>query len=345
MPVRPVALGLLTVALAAGADAGLDGVISLVRAGLRAQQPDKQLAKAVSKLKLDERLEERVVEELESEGAGPETTAELDRLRELSETKPAPASPPVFISPAEPSDAQVRAALQEARDYASHYSHRLPDFLCTESIHRYEGKADRGPWNFKDLLTVQVTYFHQSEDYKLLKINDRSTEAEFWSVGGALTGGEFGTLMVSILSENTDAELHWEHWTHYRGRLAQVYAFRIPSSRSSYQLEFGINGSHAAATAGQTGFVYLDPDSHAVRRLTRQATELPAKFPITLASTALDYEAAEIGGQSYLLPVRAEIRLSALGIHTRNQVEFGDYRKFSSDATITFGDQPTPIKH
>jgi hypothetical protein len=333
------------VALAAGADTGVDGLIALVRAGIRSQLPDKQLAKTVSKLKLDERLEQRVVEELESEGAGPETTAELDRLREAAESKPSPVSPPGFASLAEPTGAQVRTALEAAREYAAHYALGLPDFLCTENIHRYEGRAVRGPWSSKDLLTVQVTYFHQAEDYKLLRIDERPTDAEFWSVGGALTGGEFGTLMVSILSENAGAELHWDHWTHYRGRLAQVYAFRIPSNRSSYQLEFGLDGSHAAATAGQTGFVYLDADSHAVLKITRQATELPAKFPITVASTALDYDAAEIGGQSYLLPVRAEIRLSALGLHTRNQVEFGEYRKFAADATIVFGDQPTPIKH
>jgi hypothetical protein len=345
MLAQRIAIGLMAVAMAAAADNSVAALIAAVRAGIRENQPDKQVSKTVAKAKLDERLDQRVVEELESEGAGPETIAELGRLHEATQSKPAPCAPLPFADPPEPSPAEVREVLEGARQYAGNYSHSLPDFLCAELIHRFEGQSGHGTWRAKDLLTVQVSYTSHAEDYKLVKINDQPTEASFWSVGGALTQGEFGTLMFSVLSGEAQAEVAWDHWTRLRGHPAQVYSFHIPVERSSYQLEFGVNSDRYATIAGQKGLLYIDPDSHAVVRIKREAADLPANFPVSVASTALDYDYAEIGDHRYLLPLQATVLLSAREFHTRNQIEFSDYRKFSSDALITFGDPAAPIKH
>ena len=335
-----MALALALAATAARAET-VAGVIAAVRAGIASHEADKQVAKSVSKVKLEERLDVRVVEELESEGAGPETVGELDRLREASAGRPEPRTPLPFSTPPMPSGAEQRDAVAGAREYAQQYVHKLPDFLCTQNVRRYEGKSDSGPWTATDILTVQVSFYAQEDDYKLLAINGKPTNMAYWSIGGALTEGEFGSLMGSVLDDDSGAEIHWDHWTHLRGHPAQVYSFRIAPERSAYHLEFGEAGEHAAATAGQAGLIYLDPETHAILRITRRATELPAKFPIRLTSTELDYDAAPIGDHRYFLPVRAVIRMTARDIHTRNLVEFIDYRKFSSDAVISFGD---PIK-
>jgi len=350
MTAHRVALGLMAAALAAGADNSVAGLIASVRNGIASHQQDAKLAGAVAKIKLDERLDRRAVEELESEGAGPATTAELERLREASESKPEPRTPLPFANPPAPTAAEIKATLAGARAYSESYARSLPDFVCQEVVHRLEGGSLHGPWTPKDKLTVQVRYAKGSEDYKLILVNDRAAGGELWSQDGAVSEGEFGSLMAATLSEDADAELAWDHWTRLRGRRVQVYRFHIPPGRSIYQLEFGLTESggrnrRASAVAGQRGLLYIDPETHAVMRLMREAVDLPEKFPVATAGTTLDYDYAEIGGERYLLPLRATVRMSVEKFHTRNEIEFLDYRKFSSDAVITFGDPAAPVKH
>ena len=198
---------------------------------------------------------------------------------------------------------------------------------------------------------MQVRFAKGSEDYKLMMVNARAAEGELWSQDGAVSEGEFGSLLAATLSEDTDAELAWDHWTRLRGRRVEVYSFHIPPSRSIYKLEFGLmegssgHNRRAEAVAGQKGLLYIDPETHAVMRLTRDAVELPDKFPVAVAGTMLDYDYAEIGGERYLLPLRATVNMSVEKFHTRNEIEFLGYGKFSSDAVITFGDPVGPIKH
>jgi len=51
----------------------------------------------------------------------------------------------------------------------------------------------------------------------------------------------------------------------------------------------------------------------------------------------VDYDFADVGGTDYLLPARSETFLRTPQLWVRNDAEFREYRKFSSDSTVTFG--------
>ena len=52
----------------------------------------------------------------------------------------------------------------------------------------------------------------------------------------------------------------------------------------------------------------------------------------------MDYEFANVGGASYLLPFRADVRMVTADMQTRNEVEFRDYRKYAASSNVTFGE-------
>jgi hypothetical protein len=56
----------------------------------------------------------------------------------------------------------------------------------------------------------------------------------------------------------------------------------------------------------------------------------------------LDYGSAEVGGRNFLLPLHAEVRMMPrdYNIETRNDVEFTEFRKFTGESSISFGDSP-----
>ena len=89
--------------------------IDLVRTAIREKQKDDQIARSLHKWKLAESLDEHTIEELQSEGAGPKTVEELERLRQASADFPKPAEPPRFESPPVPSPAEQNRIVNEAR--------------------------------------------------------------------------------------------------------------------------------------------------------------------------------------------------------------------------------------
>jgi hypothetical protein len=77
-------------------------------------------------------------------------------------------------------------------------------------------------------------------------------------------------------------------------------------------------------------------------RISLEAQDIPPDFPVQQAGTTLDYDYAEIGGQQYILPLRAVVRMRSSKFLSKNEVEFRMYRKFGAEATIKF-DTPEPL--
>jgi hypothetical protein len=71
-----------------------------------------------------------------------------------------------------------------------------------------------------------------------------------------------------------------------------------------------------------------------------QIADIPDDFPIRSSIMTLDYDFSDVGGRQYLLPTRAELRMSAPGVQNRNEITFRDYKKFAGEAKISF-DEPS----
>jgi hypothetical protein len=307
-------------------------IVATVRSG----ESDGRVAKALHKFKPVERLEEVVIEELESEGAGPKALAELERLVDISHDQPEANPAPVFPHPPPPSTVGRRTILEAARKIALGYTRSLPDFICMEKVRRFEGP--RGDWELKDTLEVKLSYFDQKEEYQLLARNGKPSVLPYRDVGGAVTEGEFGSTLASIFDPATETVFRWDHWTTLRKRPAHVFTFRIAVEHSTYRMEFGRRPGErdSSVVAGQHGEVYVDAETNQVVRIVSESDSIPPDFPVRASAAALDYGFVDVGERRYLLPLRAEVRMATDFLRIRNLVEFHGYRKFTGESTITF---------
>lgn len=135
---RPVCLFLLAVALVFGRDrTTLDaaGVVQMVLTSLALDDDDAALANSLSKVQLSDRLTDRTVAFLVQQGAGPHSSAILEKLRQQSASFDPPTQEPVSVeAPAKPEqDEFIRRLLH----YASTYVQDLPNFLCDAVTQRY----------------------------------------------------------------------------------------------------------------------------------------------------------------------------------------------------------------
>jgi hypothetical protein len=328
----------------------VDQAISIVRSDLASKHDDKATAKAISKLFLVERLDPVVVEYLESEGAGPRTLEELEKLADATRGMPPPTPPPSFKHPPIPTRDEMTAAIGHARRFAYQYAASLPDFLCDETVTRYENTGPRG-WVKVDTMGLRLNYEDREEKANLMTMYGRATIVPLSSVAGARTAGEFGGLMFQVLDYTAKGKFRWDHWTLLRNRYTQVYSYRVDAEDSKYNLVFGGLYNRIETVPAMEGFLYLDGETNDITRIANHAVDIKPGFPVTRAATRVDYAKQAVGGKEYILPLRSETRMDTATIHTRNFSEFSGYRKFAGDSTITFGDDadappaPKTIKH
>ncbi len=334
---HPALLPLLAAAALAAPALTVSDLVLTVRTALQSGRADKDLAKLVRRQSLAERMDDAVVETLESEGAGPATVEELVRLRELARGLPAGASAPaLFDAPPEPTIEERERAIAAARDAALSYQGSLPNFLCTETVRRFVDAQGKESWKALDVLTVGVRYSPDGEEYKLLALNHKPTRMTLDEAGGTQSEGEFGSLLHRVFLPTSESNFRWERWGMLRRRVVYVFSYRIAEARAHYTMDYEYDGRSYRLTTAMRGRVYIDRETNQTLRILWEADALPEDCPIRRTPAILDYDYAEVGGGRFLLPLRAESRIVFTRGQNRNIIDFGDYRKFASEATITF---------
>jgi hypothetical protein len=330
-----VALFAACLSLAAQGHGTVNDLVATVRDELQRNRSDSRVAKEIRKVQLVERLDDRTIETLQSEGAGPEAVAELLLMRDRSSRFPRPATPAI-PEPSAPSPEEQVEIWNSAHDNALRYTESLPDFICSEVVRRYLDDSAKGAWKLEDTLALKLTYFGHKEAYQLMTVNNRSTSLSYEQMMGAITKDEFGSMLAAIFAPRSRTSHSWDHWTLLRSRPTHVYSFAIAEENSGYQITSGTTRREERVTVGQHGYLYVDASTRMVVRITAVADEFPPDFDVQNVRLILDYDFTDVGGSHYLLPLHSETMLSAPPYHHRNETDFLAYRKFSSDATITY---------
>jgi hypothetical protein len=235
-----------------------------------------------------------------------------------------------------PTPEEQRKTLDSAREIAIHYTSKLPDFICTEQVERTDRTS---PTNIKaDRLTVQLSYFGQQEKQKLVAMNGNRTTQSLESLGGLITGGEFGNLLLGVFDPSSSADFQWKELSNIRKRPAVVYTFHIARAHSHYMLGHRAkSGDMLEVAAGYHGEIALDSETARVLRLTATADDIPKDSGVLQSSVEVDYDFIDVAGHNYMLPSHSEAHMERPLRQISNVVTFVDYRKFEVDSSIDFG--------
>lgn len=237
-----------------------------------------------------------------------------------------------------PAAEETRAMIETSRHTALAYSQSLPDFVCTQLVHRFVDTTRRGLWRVLDNLSIKLSYFEQMEDHKLVTVDGKPTGKLYSDLDGAVTVGEFGSVLRQIFDPASRAVFTWEKWGKFNKRSTAVFLYRVDMSNSTYSLAFRVPMGLNRAKVAYSGIVEVDRETGDVLHLTYAAEGIPKSYPIQLAKTTVKYGFADVGGKEYLLPVASETEMRSRDLWARNSVEFREYRKYSADSTISFGD-------
>ncbi len=332
---------------------------------------DKQVANYVKKIHLTERLTDKTILDLQAQGAGPKTVQALQELRdETANLKPplkdstySPATVPDNTLSAAPPTASLGAKappipppdsvtqqkiLGMMKEYAMQYTQNLPNFICTEATRRYIDPSGGDAYRSLGFLLSKVSYHDGQEDNRIYSVNGKLQDMDMSRAvvgGGSVSSGEFGSMMRAIFEPSSEAEFGWDHWATLRGRRMAVFNYFIDSGHSQYSISYGSSeGDMQRIITAYSGLVYADPNTGEIDRITFTARDIPKTFPVTSAEETLDYDEQEISGHPYIVPLYAKLYMTAGREKTKNEIQFGNYRKFETGSTIIYGaaGQPGP---
>ena len=255
--------------------------------------------------------------------------------------------PPVLAtgdSPSTPRDEDTVARrpagdplIKKATEAALDFTEGLPNYVCQEMMARYESTTRPASWQALDVVSAAVVYENGKEDYRDVAVNGKPVKKSIDQVGGAWSTGEFGTVLIDILSPATDAQFRYRREERQSGVMTKVYDFTVKRENSHWQI----------GTGGQTyrpaykGSIWIDPANARVLRIEMQAKGFPEDFPTDDVESAMEYQYTRLGDtKQYLLPVHAENLSCQRGSDfcSHNVIDFRNYHKYSGESSITFND-------
>lgn len=255
-----------------------------------------------------------------------------------------------------PSAAEGNELLERTRNVTLAAANAMPDFIVKQLIRRSVAYGTTTNWIPQDTLSIAVGYrANQGEEYRLLTVNgmpagEEVKESKDYSkyVKGATSSGvEYISALADIFKPESQTEFRMVDTDVIKSRRTIVYEYSVEKAKSQLTLSVGDTG--ISTVAGSRGRLWIDRELDRVLRFEQIATEIPTGFPITAASSVIDYDWVDINERKYLLPFHSEILMTTVQpkfvLQSRNDVRFRSYQKFGAELKVIdeVGEEDEPV--
>ena len=310
---------------------------------------DTEMAGQVSSLELTERLSGANLTSWTAAMHGKKSRQALLALADQSAFLP---PPPTEISADAPPDTTAQQRMISLTDdYIKNTMPKLPDFFATRTTIRYEETAEfdaanrkinyeplRMAENFKET----VTYRNGNEiaDSGAVKRGHRETNHPY-----LITYGTFGPVLDFVRDAiSAPGTLKWSRWEQSPGGPRAVFRYAIPANNSPFRVQgcclpdgYGMSEFHNQV--GYHGEIVIDPTSGAILRLQGTA-DLKAFPPVAVSDIMITYGPVEIGGKTYICPLRSVSILRGRSVNVLMEGNegfrtYGPYATLVNDITYT----------
>src|SRR5690349_10498739 len=249
-----------------------------------------------------------------------------------------------------PSETEGHDLLERTRNVTLAAANAMPDFLVKQIIKRSVAYGNTGNWIPQDNLTIAVGYrANQGEEYKVLTVNGMApppgedaestkdfSRNKFVPKGASSSGVEYISAVADVFKPESKTEFRMVDTDVVQGKRTVVYEYTVKKDNS--QLTLSLADTGANALVGSRGRVWIDRELDRVVRFEQIATEIPPDFPITAASSLIDYDWIMINEHKYLLPIHSEILLTTVNpkfvLQSRNDIRFRSYQKFGAELKV-----------
>lgn len=235
-------------------------------------------------------------------------------------------------SGAAPDANQQREILARISQFALRYKGHLPDFSCTELIDRSHADGGADPqWKHQDTLEAAAGYLDDRASYKLLKVNGKSPGLHPFE-NGLGSQGVLGAALVPnhIFDPRVSTHFNWSKVEMRQGKRLYVFTYEVAPFLK-------LKDGSKEVTVGFHGYFSADPETGMIL-VRHQEMDSPSDYRYQQYITDIEYGPVTISGVEMILPVKASENVREGKRLMRNEIQFVNYRKYSADSTVTFGE-------
>ena len=316
---------------------------------------NKEFVTLLYQLQRDPQMRDEMIEQIRKRGIGFPLTDGMRSLvatksgndsllrRTLEEAERRRVNPTASTLPSENEGSEL---LQRTRNVTLAAANAMPDFVVKQIIRRSVAYGNTANWIPQDNLTIAVGYrANVGEEYKILTVNGMPAGpdvqasrdySKYAPKGASSSGVEYISALADVFKPESKTEFRMVDTDVVQTRRTVIYEYVI--KREYSQLTLGLADTGARAVVGSRGRLWIDRELDRVVRFEQIATEIPADFPITAASSLIDYDWVTINERKYLLPSHSEILLTTVNpkfvLQSRNDVRFRGYQKFGAELKV-----------
>ncbi|MGA2653431.1 MAG: VWA domain-containing protein [Terracidiphilus sp.] len=341
-----------------------------------AHRTDADIAQQLSGLELTERVSTARLARLKADLPGEKAQQALIALADSSVFL----DPPATEIPANPRPdaAALRQMLVSVVNYVNTTARQLPNFMATRDTTRFEDRPPQDVLGEVGMTTLVYIPLHvvgranvlvaYRDGHEVVEKAAAKTKRGELQEEGLFTEGVFGPILSTVVGDALKGRITWGRWEEGAQGAEVVFHFAVPREKSHYLVGFccissGIRGEGAEAgdwhkfaeISAYHGEIAFDPASGAIFRILLEA-DMPPNEVVSRNGMMVEYGAVDIGGKSYICPLRG---VSVLLAHTRtlapgtppaeiyngpaktflNDAVFEQYRRFGSETRILAGNE------
>lgn len=310
----------------------------LVSTEMAAHKQDAEIAKQIKNVVLTQQFPHAQLAQLLIHlDPGPQSSQALKLLADQSEFLESSADE--STAQAIPNSTEQARMLDSAREYVSETLLRLPNFLATRIISRFDDTpvADKpGDWPTRTGLHL-VTNMREPTSVRIDKEDQPAAQgsAAWGPATGLVSGGEFGTTLGMVLADMSKGEVSWSHWERTSAGVLAVFHFSVPATASHFVVYSafrpeapteavrstpnvrGISGVTLQQDLGSgnlqlvrekpayAGAIWLDPANGVVYRVTMETDTKLGLHVLRSAAILVEYGPVRIAGKTYICPLRS----------------------------------------
>jgi len=229
------------------------------------------------------------------------------------------------------------AALENLCRFTLSLPRKMPDVLSDLQTKRFWLAYNAA---HRDTVTATVTYANGHEHYDNVRIDGFAVNGSSMQLNSSWSVGEFASILQMLFSPSSDPEFRFMKEEKLHSVPTLVFEFHVdqPNNLLYYLHALYPGGSGTTLFPGYRGQLWLNKSNFQLMRMVRETFDMPQSFPITRASTSIDYQDVPLGdGSRFVLPIKSEIETCSVGEGTEcahNVVRFRNWHKFRAKARI-----------
>ena len=229
--------------------------------------------------------------------------------------------------------------LARVKSHARANFEHMPNYMCQETVQRFEKPRNAGSFKRVDTLRLEVASVGGKELLAWAgakQFGDGDVAA--YNRAGMLGTGAFAATPVNLFVHGNARIAGSGEKNLFETTLR--YDFEVPVTASGYTVQ----SWGGTATVGTRGWFWVDAETLDLSRIEEHAADIPPALGLRDVETIIDYAWMHIGASDVLLPQFAEMTVTDYsGAQRKNKIEFSGCREYGSESVIRFGaPEPAP---